>query len=187
MSSDNNTVSDQTVSSLELTLGAAGGAFSESSEQSMMEGLGEDWSSPSSSTSPTAGYQPLLGNAAIFPPPPSLPPRPDAARATVEESDQAATGQRPLPNNTADTAVLTGLPLPVGTPIVGSGATDVAGLIRQMIVFQHERQVQEEIGRKRREDKIRDEQRQRQEADRARQAQQERHHQEDQARQHKKI
>ena len=61
MSSDKNTVSDQTVSSLELTLGAAGGAFSESSEQSMMEGLGEDWSSPSSSTSPTAGDQPLLG------------------------------------------------------------------------------------------------------------------------------
>ena len=72
MSSDKNTVSDQTVSSLGLTLGAAGGAVSESSEESMMQDLGEDWSSPASSVSPTAGDQPLLGNAAIFPPPPTL-------------------------------------------------------------------------------------------------------------------
>ena len=79
-----------------------------------------------------------------------------------------------MPYNTADPAARPGLLLPVRALIVGAGTTDIAGLMRQMMVFQHERQLQEQSNRQRQNDKLRD--------DQARQAQQERQCQEDQAR-----
>ena len=114
----------------------------------MMEDLGEDWTSPSSSTSLTAGVR-ALGSAAIFPPPPPVPQRPNVAGAPFDENDQAGTGQRRMPYNTADPAARPGLLLPVRALIVGAGTTDIAGLMRQMMVFQHERQLQEQSNRQR--------------------------------------
>ena len=54
-----------------------------------------------------------------------------------------------MPYNTADPAARPGLLLPVRALIVGAGTTDIAGLMRQMMVFQHERQLQEQSNRQR--------------------------------------
>ena len=106
-----------------------------------MEGLGEDWSSPPLSASPTANNRPL-GHVAILPPPPFLPPRPDAAQDTDEENEQPAASQRTMPDNMADATPRPGPPL--HAPIPGAGAPDVVQLMRQLMLQQHERQLQEQ-------------------------------------------